>query len=534
MPLLLPRQKLLDIFAGQRNPITLMPTHQVQSPSVGATGKGHQLVVALCVLCGLVALLGHLYALIIAFQAYRFLQAHPTDMPMEIYDEIFGVSLVIFSLSAALCLRFSLRRLADPQRAWMWTLLALAITPPTAFLVGILSGYGVWFGSVLAVFTVPMGAMIPSLLCGALSKASRGRGTEQPLSRQEVGAFLVPILPPLLGLGLLFGVPAYIEYRDPPRLILKQENLNDVEFAPKGDFIATNDGISDQPGGVTVWNARSGQRLWRKSFRFAVYRLSFTPDGNRLVSECYDSKIRVWDTKNGRLLRSFALPERFSFLQLTKDGRTLLTASGFQVWFYDVASGRLQRKVRLPEKPAPGGADETSAFPGYTTLSPDGRLLAGVMAEMTIRLWDARSGRKRRTLFDTASHKLHAIQQIEFSPDGKWLASAEGAGRKSGHGTDEETMGRVRLWDTRSWRQRKVLVDGDWVHRIGFSRDGRHFYTESGDGTALWDVKTWHVYKRLHRASDSSGFSADNRSFASSDRDSVRLWDSGSTQSNHR
>src|SRR5207249_11766752 len=69
-------------------------------------------------------------------------------------------------------------------------------------------------------------------------------------------------------------------------------------------------------------------------------------------------------------------------------------------------------------------------FP-YTTLfrSPTGEFIASASWDMTIRLWEARTGKLVKTL---GSHKA-AVFSVAFSPDGKTLASA-GAEGDAEHG----------------------------------------------------------------------------------------------------
>ena len=113
------------------------------------------------------------------------------------------------------------------------------------------------------------------------------------------------------------------------------------------------------------------------------------------------------------------------------DGKTLFSAGCWSFRFWDTATGR---KI--------GGIDlEKDELPQRSTLAacalaPDGKTLAMTMRyEGTIRLLDAATGKEiRRFVGHARGNGTRSVTRIDFSPDGKMLASVA-------------TDGTLRLWD---------------------------------------------------------------------------------------
>jgi WD40 repeat protein len=125
---------------------------------------------------------------------------------------------------------------------------------------------------------------------------------------------------------------------------------------------------------------------------------------------------------------------------------------------------------------------------GYSSLafSPDGKFLAaadgvngGSQLRMprhrdgVIRIYDPATGQELRVV--TGHHGL--VTSVQFSPDSKTLVSG---------GED----GTVRLWETASGKQLRCFEGHrDRVTCVSFSPDGRTVISGSGDSTALvWNV----------------------------------------------
>ncbi|HKQ73581.1 MAG TPA: hypothetical protein VJ810_07645 [Blastocatellia bacterium] len=156
---------------------------------------------------------------------------------------------------------------------------------------------------------------------------------------------------------------------------------------------------------------------------------------------------------------------------------------------------------------------------GLVAFSPDGRTLASVSIDRTVKLWDLAN---RQELIPLAGHN-DSVYSVRFSPDGRMLASA----------SRDRT---VKLWDLAS-RQELTTLAGhkDSVYSVAFSPDGRTLASASKDRVVkLWDVASRQEIKTLagHKDSVSSvAFSPDGRMLASASLDfTVKLWDMASRQ----
>jgi WD40 repeat protein len=104
-------------------------------------------------------------------------------------------------------------------------------------------------------------------------------------------------------------------------------------------------------------------------------------------------------------------------------------------------------------------------------VSPDGRWIAGGLADRTIRLWSTETGQ----VVDVLRGHSDFVLDVAFSPDGRQLASA----------SYDKTM---RLWDLATRQHRVLRGHTAEITRVMW-RDADHLVTGSVDGTVrLWDV----------------------------------------------
>ena len=243
-------------------------------------------------------------------------------------------------------------------------------------------------------------------------------------------------------------------------------------------------------------------------------------------------------------------------VKFSPDGNRLAVATDIGVWLYNAHTGA---EIALV-KAQPRGNRAVNII----TLAPDGTTLAvgsGSLggANGAVELWDTTTG-ERLTVF---GEDMGAVQALEFSADGKTLASASWAGMmkyylwevatgrevlnftkvqhqiphsKSAvvlshtpHSVASTDVNTVKIWDVVSGELRHTFADDQNPTLVlAFSPDGKTL-AGSHHTIRLWDTETGNERSELHRHRNSVSimtFSSDGRILASGDNGGkVRLWD---------
>jgi branched-chain amino acid transport system substrate-binding protein len=164
-----------------------------------------------------------------------------------------------------------------------------------------------------------------------------------------------------------------------PLLVLpSDEPLTSVAYGPDGTLLATAGRGSSNA--VRLWNASSGEPVRTLTgHQDAVWSVSFSPDGQRLVSASRDGTARIWSAQDGQLLTTLQ-PNAGALVSaaFSPDGQRLATAAqvgSVQLW--DVATGRLVVKLI-----GPGNGERIDSL----VFTPDGRQLV-VRGDLTMRIY---------------------------------------------------------------------------------------------------------------------------------------------------
>ncbi|MGD1914218.1 MAG: WD40 repeat domain-containing protein [Rivularia sp. (in: cyanobacteria)] len=208
-----------------------------------------------------------------------------------------------------------------------------------------------------------------------------------------------------------------------------------------------------------------------------IEALAFSPDGQILVSGSYDHTVKVWNLKNGKLIRTLdGHKDGVNDVIISPDGKLFFTAGGtaesntnkvIKVW--SMKTKKLLRTLK-------------GHTLGITSLAiaPDGKTLASGSYDKTIKLWNPQTGKLIRTL---TGHKSQ-VRSIAITPDGKTLASGGGSLKDNSEKT-------IKLWNFETGKLISSINENtNIISFIDFTPDGKYLVSATDPKINLWDVNT--------------------------------------------
>jgi WD40 repeat protein len=244
------------------------------------------------------------------------------------------------------------------------------------------------------------------------------------------------------------------------------DGIEDLAFSPNGKYLVTA-GIAR--GTARVWDLHRGRLIATLPGSGSAYAVRFSPDSKLVVTAGVDPKTRVWDTRSGLPVTSFAGQAGTIVLGVAfnHDGTRIATAStdgAARVW--ETYPGRLLATF------APSG--DLAALP-----TPDGRSVITASSDGTVAAWDSTTGRQ---LLQTRAGQ--PLIDAQLSRDGRSLLLVTGRGLRV---VDAATLG----------HRHSVTLADPGLHvpytfgASAINRDGTRAICGTADGHAvLWNAVT--------------------------------------------
>jgi WD40 repeat protein len=281
-----------------------------------------------------------------------------------------------------------------------------------------------------------------------------------------------------------------------------------VAFSPDGQRIAS--GSWDHT--AKVWRVSDGALLNTLTGHTGlVMTVAFSPGGDLLATGSWDHSTILWHLPDATPVRTLTTTGLAGLqgLTFTHDGQKLVSGSiDAHVRVWNVADGSLLQTFGH-HKGAITGVD----------FSPDGTLFASCADDKLVKLWKVADGTDLRTLI---GHN-DVVNEVAFSPIGEIIGSCGGS-------PPPDTVDpSIRLWRISDGMQLNILPGHDGgTFTMDISPDGQTIVSGGGD----FQVKVWrtsdgallHTLPAGNLFVESVVFSPDGLTFASGGDTTIRLW----------
>lgn len=246
-----------------------------------------------------------------------------------------------------------------------------------------------------------------------------------------------------------------------------------VSYSPDGRYIVSSAGDFS----IKKWDVFTGKEIWSIDNKciteqddtdssVAVF-VVFSPDGKYIAAASQDGIIRVLNSENGKIYKTFHNSPIIDFtnsVAFSPDGKYLASDADECVVLWDFYTGEELLMLN-------GHAGSVRSI----VFSPDGKQIVSSHSHEKVILWDITTG---DTIHTYNGHQSDVLS-VAFSPNGKYIASS--------------SIDRlVKIWDDETGKE-LMSFEGheDYVMSVAFSNDSKRVVSASLDNTfRIWDVET--------------------------------------------
>ncbi len=244
---------------------------------------------------------------------------------------------------------------------------------------------------------------------------------------------------------------------------LTARHAYNVAFSPDGTRMLA--GRID--GAVELWDSKGEERIHSFPHTMGATSAEFSPDGDSVV--VVSNETVLWDLTTGKIKRTYGELRQAYTAAYSKDGQFLFTGAGDSanvrgaIAKWDIETGESLWNVVTH-------SNRVNAV----AISSNGELGLSGSEDGTAKVWNLETG----SVIHTLSPHPGPVKDVALSPDGTKALTA--------------TYGQAILWDTGNGNRVKTYDHGlGWVVAIDFSPDGRQLATGSEDGKIkVWNTET--------------------------------------------